>query len=214
MLLCSPTAFSVAPFSCNNTICCIRSRIGVAPRPPWRWTHTRAAGAQGGFTSDQQPFDERTRRALREAAELLSEAQELAQQQARDELLASWQLGQTDSRGSAPAQPSSDTALQAFLVEQGLHKPQAELLLKALHSDEQFSVCLSTQALQQKFSSLHRVLPVLGVAALVVDEPRLLITSRCAVLDKNLRLRLLGSSKPWAQRTCCNHTAACETLLR
>lgn len=177
MLLCHrsisrpPTYHASSIRSHRGAICPVRSRV--------LFVYTSAVGRSGGagHGSGEQPFDERARRALREAAEILSEAQELAQQQARDELLSSWQLGSATTEGTAPQQ-SSATAIQAFLVEQGLQKPQAAALLKVLHSDEQFSSCLSTEVLQQKLSSLQRVLPEADTAALVLDEPRLLLTSR------------------------------------
>ncbi|KAF6264993.1 hypothetical protein COO60DRAFT_1634046 [Scenedesmus sp. NREL 46B-D3] len=57
---------------------------GAAETAAARWISRRAANEPGDF-----PFDERTRRGLREAAELLSEAQELAQQQTLAELMGS-----------------------------------------------------------------------------------------------------------------------------
>eukprot|EP00878_Enallax_costatus_P026777 GHUV01028771.1.p1 GENE.GHUV01028771.1~~GHUV01028771.1.p1 ORF type:complete len:243 (+),score=65.52 GHUV01028771.1:159-887(+) len=174
-MLCSTQARSTSYARQGSTCRVVYAPVlGFTVSSPSRLGPPAAAGREGGSSPEQPAFDERTKRALREAAELLSEAQQLAQQQAREELSASWQLAATHS---APFEPSSDTALQAFLVEQGLRQPQAELVLKALHSDEQYSQCLSTRALQQKFKSLQRVLPEADVAALVAAEPRLLLTS-------------------------------------
>jgi len=138
-------------------------------------TLIRTRATYGG--SSDQPFDARTRRALREAAEILAEAQELAQQQTIQELRSSWQA---DSLVNPPtaAGPSTEAALEACFVEFGLSKKAASNLLHTIKKDPQMSrTYLSTETLSQKLASLQRVLPDAEVAALVAAEPLLLLAS-------------------------------------
>eukprot|EP00775_Hariotina_reticulata_P006197 gene6197-6433_t len=128
-------------------------------------------------SSSDQPFDARTRRALHEAAEILAEAQELAQQQTIQELRSSWQADSLNSP-TVTAGQATEAALAACFVEFGLSNAAAGTLLHAIKSDPQLSSShLSTELLSQKLSSLQRVLPDAEVAALVAAEPLLLLAS-------------------------------------
>lgn len=129
-------------------------------------------------SSSDQPFDARTRRALREAAEILAEAQELAQQQTIQELRSSWQADSLVNPPTVTAGQSTEAALEACFVEFGLSNAAAGTLLHAIKSDPQLSSSyLSTELVSQKLSSLQRVLPDAEVAALVAAEPLLLLAS-------------------------------------
>lgn len=107
-----------------------------------------------------------TYRALREAGELLAEAQELARQQTLADLMAAWTADSVTSDTTAaaagaaagaspPTQPlsqqqqigvSSDAALQAFWCEQGLSQSEAQQLMKEVARDEQLAAaCRNTQ---------------------------------------------------------------------
>lgn len=147
-----------------------RRCVHTSPRPRHR-TACRAASSGG------DGFDEHTRRALREAAELLAAAQELAQQQTVAELLSSWSADaaqQQQRQQAAAPPPSSDAALLALLLEQGLSERQAAGLLASLRAEPELAPCLAGGVLAHKLQQLGRVLPETDVASLVLQEPRLL----------------------------------------
>jgi hypothetical protein len=65
------------------------------------------------------------------------------------------------------------------MIEQGLRQRDASALVAVLRSDAEFAGLLAPGALAAKLSALARVLPGAPVAALVAEEPQLLLASRC-----------------------------------
>lgn len=77
------------------------------------------------------PFDDRTKRALREAGEILSEAQELARQQTLSDLMSSWTADSTVSTSSAPPeqqqqQPPAPSTVEAAASQQQQQQAAAD----------------------------------------------------------------------------------------
>ncbi|KAF8070915.1 TPS5 [Scenedesmus sp. PABB004] len=150
----------------------------------WQRRHVAAAAAAAG----SGPFDERTRRALREAAAILAEAQELAQQQTMAALMSSWQAdGGSSAEGAEPDPPG---ALEAFLVEAGLSGATAARLVRELEADADFAPCLRLQTLAQRLAAVSRALPGADAAAMVAAEPRLLLTSSAQLVEALVTLVL------------------------
>ncbi|KAI8469466.1 MAG: hypothetical protein J3K34DRAFT_279960 [Monoraphidium minutum] len=152
-----------------------------------------AAGAGGSSGEDDALFD----RALREAVEIHRRAQELAEQQARSELMQGWAAdgGGADRGGGGPGgggspepAPAAPAAVAAFFEEQGLGRAAAERLAARLLEAGAGPPGAATtgggggggvtlERLQAKWLALQRVLPDGDLGDLVSREPGLLSAS-------------------------------------
>jgi hypothetical protein len=137
--------------------------------------------AKATSRNDSEPFDSFTARALREAVQVLKEAQELAEKQTRSELLQSWQAnGPSTSQheGGTTGHAPTEIVLQAFWVEQGLNQQQAARLTSELQTDpvaQQWSL----EQLAAKMNLLQRILPDSSIAHLAYQHHQVLqVTSQ------------------------------------
>lgn len=163
--------------SLSRSQCCSHMSMLVSGTKQLFSSRLYANGAAG--SSGEPEFDAFELEALREAARLLQEAQELAERQTRQDLMQSWRLSNADDRAAASssdplagvttpwdaatdlassseASPAPDAALENFWVEQGLSASQAARLVAGF---SKAGGRPSTAALAAKMRRLTRVLP-------------------------------------------------------
>jgi hypothetical protein len=157
-----------------------------APPPP-------RAGSGDGGGGGGGPLSPLDKAALREAGELLQQAQEISELQTRSELMSSLAADEPAAGGGGEAggePPPSEQALAGFWLEQGLKRHEAERLARELAARGKPPPPLSRLA--AKVSQLARVLPGLDVAQLVYRESGLLFSPAPLLVNNLVVLIQLG----------------------
>ena len=174
-----------SPGTCSSSVRPGSSSVGPGSTPRSQSTIRRRCTlvAQATPSSDREPFDAFTARAVREAVQLLKEAQALAEEQTRSELFQSWQASESSQNGGAESSGCGPTesVLQAFWEEQGLNQHHAARLSSELQRDP-VSRSWSLQQLAAKLSLLQRILPDSSIAQLAYQHhPVLQVSSQQVV---------------------------------
>lgn len=130
--------------------------------------------------------NEEVRAALQEAVEMYARAEQVAQQQVKQELRELWAAELAAAPADLARVCSTPESLAAFWSEQGLDRVQAERLARELIHTH--SPCCSIDVLAAQLARLHRVLPIEDLGATVSRHPTILELTTTEIAERLITL--------------------------